>query len=34
MHGFRDNEVSLPTGYDIIMISPQGGASGDFYDEF
>jgi len=34
MHGFRDNEVLLPAGYDVIMISPPGGASGHFYDEF
>jgi len=34
MHGFRDNEVLLPTRYDIIMISPFGGASGDFCDWF
>jgi len=26
MHGFRDNEVLLPTGYDAIVIYPQGGA--------
>jgi len=30
MHGFRDNEVLLPTRYDVIVISPQGGASGNF----
>jgi len=24
MHGFRDNEVLLPTGYDVIVISPLG----------
>jgi len=24
MHGFRDNEVLLPTGYDVIVISPPG----------
>jgi len=23
-HGFRDNEVALPTGYDVIMIYPLG----------
>jgi len=22
MHGFRDNEILLPTGYDVIVISP------------
>jgi len=30
MHGFRYNEVLLPAGYDVIMISPLGDASGDF----
>jgi len=30
MHGFRDNEVLLPTGYNVIMISPLGGVSGEF----
>jgi len=30
MHGFRDNEVLLQTGYDVIVISPPGGALGDF----
>jgi len=30
MHGFRDNEVLLQGGYDVIVISPLGGASGDF----
>jgi len=30
MYGFRDNEVLLPTGYDVIVIYPPGGASGDF----
>jgi len=34
MHSFRDNRVSLPTGYDVIMISPLGSASGNFYDGF
>jgi len=24
VHGFRDNEVLLPTGYDVIVISPLG----------
>jgi len=28
MHGFWDNEVLLQAGYDVIVISPQGGASG------
>jgi len=30
MRGFRDNEVLLQAGYDVIVISPLGGASGDF----
>jgi len=30
MHGFRENEVILQTRNDVIMTSPQGGASGDF----
>jgi len=30
MHGSRDNEVSLQGGYDVIVISSQGGASGEF----
>jgi len=30
IHCFRDNEVSLRGGYDVIVISPLGGASGDF----
>jgi len=30
MHGFRDNEVLLQVGYDVIVISPPRGASGDF----
>jgi len=30
MHGFRDNEVLLQAGYDVIVIYPQGGASGEF----
>jgi len=34
MHGFRDNEVLLQAGYDVIVISPPGGASGDFHDGF
>jgi len=28
MHVFRDNEVFLQTGYDVIVISPLGGVSG------
>jgi len=30
MHGFRDNDVLLPTEYDVIVIRPLGGASGNF----
>jgi len=30
MHGFRDYEVLLQGGYDVIVISPLGGAPGDF----
>jgi len=30
MHGFRDNQVSLQTGYDVIVISTLEGASGKF----
>jgi len=30
MDGFRDNEVLLQAGYDVIVISPPGEASGDF----
>jgi len=30
MYGFRDNEVLLQAGYDVIVISPPRGASGDF----
>jgi len=30
MHGFRDNEVLLQAGYDVIVISTLGGASGKF----
>jgi len=32
MHGFRDNEVLLQGGYDVIMISPLGGVSQGFVD--
>jgi len=31
MHGFRENEILLQAGYDVIMISPLGDASGDFF---
>jgi len=30
MHGFWDDEVLLQAGYDVIVIYPLGGASGDF----
>jgi len=30
MHGFRDNEVLLQAGYDVIVISPLGGVSHRF----
>jgi len=30
MHGFRDNDVLLQAGYDITVIFPPGGASGEF----
>jgi len=30
MHGFRDNEILLPTGYDVIVIYPPGVASSNF----
>jgi len=30
MHGFRDNEVLLQAGYDVIVNSPLGGAPSDF----
>jgi len=30
MYGFRDKKVLLQGGYDVNMISPLGGASGDF----
>jgi len=30
MHGFRDNEVLLQAGYNVIVTSPRGGASRDF----
>jgi len=26
MHGFQDSEVLLQAGYDVIVISPPGGA--------
>jgi len=30
MYDFRDNEVLLQAGYDVIVVSPLGGASGEF----
>jgi len=30
MHGFRDNEVLLQAGYDVIMISPPGSVARNF----
>jgi len=30
MHGLRDNDVLLQAGYDVIVIYPLGGASGNF----
>jgi len=30
MHGIQDNEVLLQAGYDVIMISPPGGAPRNF----
>jgi len=30
MHDFRDNEVLWQAGYDVIVISPLEGVSGDF----
>jgi len=34
MHGFRNNEVLLPTGYDVIVISPPGALHAHVYDGF
>jgi len=34
MHGFRDNEVLLQAGYDVIVISPLGALQAIFYDGF
>jgi len=31
MHGFRDNEVLLQPGYDVIVISPPGGAARNLF---
>jgi len=32
MHGFRDNEVLLPTGNDVIVITPLGAFHTGFVD--
>jgi len=32
MHDFRDNEVLLPTGYDVIVIPPLGAVQAFFHD--
>jgi len=34
MHGFRDNDVLFQGGFDVIMISPLGSASGGFLWRF
>jgi len=34
MHVFRDNEVLMQAGYDVIVISPPGGASRILYNAF
>jgi len=34
MHGLRDNEVLLPTGYDIIVSPTPGALQANFYDGF
>jgi len=34
MHGFRDNEVLLPNGYDVIFSPPPGGAARTFQHGF
>jgi len=34
MHGFRDNEVVLQAGYDVIVISPLGALQDIFLREF
>jgi len=31
MHGFKDIEVFLPTGYDVIVSTPPGGAARTFH---
>jgi len=34
MHGFRDNEVLLQTGYDVIVRPPPGALQAIFHDGF
>jgi len=34
MHGFRDNKVILPTGYDVIVSPPLGAFQAIFHDGF
>jgi len=34
MHGFRDNEVLLQAGYDVIVILPPGAFRAIFHDGF
>jgi len=34
MHGYQDNEVLLPTGYDVIVSPPSGSASRTIHDGF
>jgi len=34
MHGFRDNEVLLLAGYDVIVISTLGALQANFHDGF
>jgi len=34
MYGLRDNEVLLPTGYEVIVTPPPGGAAQIFHEGF
>jgi len=34
MHSFRVNKVLMQGGYEVIVISPLGVASGDFHDSY
>jgi len=34
MHGFQDKYVLLPTGHDVIISPPPGGAEVTFYNGF